>query len=289
MRARKVVLCALLLCSSAIISQTLLAGQSKIIWPVWDNNTPYPNTIFGMPEYSKDDPCHNFVRQYSAFAVYYDDKVLSPRWTAIKVTRYIVDENGKMKRPGTFKSDKLLKQKGYKVTKHGDYSNPLLKPKKWDRGHMVQFDDARGYGKQAGTDSFYTSNICPQLKTLNEKGWLTLEKTCSEFARDYKVVWVYTGPIFDANKAPFAKGRKIPAPIAFYKIVASPLDNNNVNVLAFRMPQESIPADVDISKYQVTVRDIEKETGIDFFSDLPDDVEERIETNKGTLWPDLPN
>jgi endonuclease G len=88
---------------------------------------------------------------------------------------------------------------------------------------------------------------------------------------------------------PFAKGRKIPAPIAFYKIVVSPLDSNNVNVLAFRMPQKPIPADVDVSKYLVTVRDIEKETGIDFFRQLPDDVEERIETNKANLWPDFPN
>jgi endonuclease G len=103
------------------------------------------------------------------------------------------------------------------------------------------------------------------------------------------VVWIYTGPIYDAKKAPFAKGRKIPAPIAFYKIVVSPLDSNNVNVLAFRMPQKPIPANVDISKYLVTVRDIEKETGLNFFRQLPDDLEEQIETNKANLWPDLPN
>ncbi len=55
------------------------------------------------------------------------------------------------------------------------------------------------------------------------------------------------------------------------------------------MPQEPIPADVDVSEYIVTVRDIEKETGLDFFCDLPDDLENQIETNKAVLWPDLPN
>lgn len=281
---RKVILYALFLCLLAPIS----ACESETAWPVWDNNTPSPHTVFGVPEYNANDPCHNIVRQYDAFTVYYDDEVLAPRWTAVKVTCYIVDENSKMKRPGSFKTDNILKQKGYKVTKHSDYNN-LFGQNKWDRGHMVQFDDARGYGKQAGLDSFYTSNICPQLKSLNGKGWLTLEKTCSEFARDYKVVWVYTGPVYDANKAPFEKGRKVPAPVAFYKIVASPLDNNNVNVLAFRMPQEPIPADVNVSTYIVPVRDIEKETGIDFFRDLPDKLEDQIETNKAALWPDLPN
>jgi DNA/RNA endonuclease G (NUC1) len=46
---------------------------------------------------------------------------------------------------------------------------------------------------------------------------------------------------------------------------------------------------VDISKYLVTVRDIENKTDIDFFSELPDDLGKRIETKKGKLWPDLPN
>lgn len=124
---------------------------------------------------------------------------------------------------------------------------------------MVQFDDARGYGEQAAKDSFYTSNICPQLSLFNQGSWLKLEQTCTEFARDYKVVWIYTGPIYGEHKPPFAKGRKIPSPIAFYKIVVSPGDSNSVDVLAFRLPHQNMPQDVDLSKYLVSVRDIENE------------------------------
>jgi len=155
---------------------------------------------------------------------------------------------------------------------------------------MVQFDDARGYGDQAGKDSFYTSNICPQLALLNQRGWLTLEEACTEFARDYDVAWIYTGPIYGEHKVPFAKGRKVPRPIAFYKIVVSPGENGQqVDVLAFRMTHEPIPRDVDLSEYLVSIREIEQETGLDFLHELPDDVENMVETSVWEIWPDLPN
>lgn len=90
-----------------------------------------------------------------------------PRWTPIKLTRQMADANSHLKRQKGFKIDQTLKQKGYRVTKHDDYKNPT-RVRRWDRGHMVQFDDARGYAEQAGKDSFYTSNICPQLSLLNQ-------------------------------------------------------------------------------------------------------------------------
>jgi endonuclease G len=265
-----------------------LGSALAIDWPAWDNNTPEPHIVFGVPTYVGHDPNHDTVRDYEAFTVYYDDTVLSPRWTAIKLTRSMVDKNSQMKRLKRFKTDTVLKDKGYQVTTHDDYSNPKG-VRKWDRGHMVSFDDARGYGQTAGEDSFYTTNICPQLSLLNEEGWLTLEKTCDEFARDYNVIWIYAGPIYGEQKVPFAEGRKIPKPIAFFKIVVTPGDNNEVRVLAFRIPHESLPANVDLSKYLVSVKDMKNETGLDFFYELPHDVENAVESTVGPMWPDLPN
>jgi endonuclease G len=152
---------------------------------------------------------------------------------------------------------------------------------------MIQFDDARGYGKKAAEESFYTSNVCPQLAQHNQRGWLTLEETCTEFARDYEVAWIYSGPIYGEHEAPFAPGRKVPRPIAFYKIVVSPGDDDQVDVLAFRMPHEPIARDADLSDYLVSVRDIEQETGLNSLHTLPDDVENEIETSVWEIWPDL--
>jgi endonuclease G len=279
-----------LFCSSVLFSpaSTAVAQATDVNWPTWDNDTPQPHTVFGKPIYNNHDPNHNIVREYGAFAVYYDDLVLSPRWTAIKLTHYMTDKNSHIKRPKKFKTDTFLKNKGYKVTGHKDYNNPTG-VRKWNRGHMIQFDDARGYGQQAAKDSFYTSNICPQLARHNQAGWLTLEKQCTEFARDYEVAWVYTGPIYGENKVPFAQGRKVPKPIAFYKIVVSPGDANNVDVLAFRMPHKPIPSDADLSDYLVSIDDIEELTGLDFLHELPGDIEDMVEEAVWEMWPDLAN
>jgi len=206
------------------------------------------------------------------------------------MTYRVADKNSHIDRLSRFKVDKTVKNKGYGTTNHDDYKNPTG-VRKWDRGHMVQFDDARGYGEQAAEDSFYTTNVCPQLSLLNRKGWLTLEQTCTEFARDYRVAWIYTGPIYGEHKQPFVEGRdpEIMCPIAFYKIVVSPGDTGGVDVLAFRMPHEPTPSDVDVSEYLVSIDDIESATGLDFLHALSDDLENMLESIVWDLWPDLPN
>jgi endonuclease G, mitochondrial len=253
----------------------------------WSRTEPEPQTIFGNPIYLKHDDKHNITRQYSAFTVYYDDIVFSPRWTAIKITKEIADKNDDIKRPKRFKVDPELKQKGYQTATHDDYKNPAG-TQQWSRGHMVQFDDARGYGQQAAEESFYTTNICPQLAALNGQGWLTLEKLCTEYARDYGVVWVYTGPIYTEIN-PFAPDRKIPAPTSFYKIAITPGDNRGIDVLAFIVPHKPLKSDADLSKFLTSIDDVEKQTGLDFLYDLPDDYENYLEKTTWQLWPDIEN
>ena len=55
------------------------------------------------------------------------------------------------------------------------------------------------------------------------------------------------------------------------------------------MPHKAIPRNVDVSEYLVSVRDIEDKTGLDFLHELPDDLENVLETTVWDLWPDLPD
>jgi endonuclease G len=251
----------------------------------WSKTQPQPSTIFGKPVYHKHDDTHNVIREYSAFTVYYDDGILSPRWTAIKVTKEIADKNKDIERLKRFKVDPEIKEKGYQTATHDDYKNPAGM-KIWARGHMVQFDDARGWGQQAADDSFFTANICPQLAALNGQGWLTLEKLCTEYARDYGVVWIYTGPIYNEIK-PFAPGRKIPVPDSFYKVVVSPGQDGGIDVLAFIMLHKPTKSDTDLSQFLTSIDKVETETGLDFLHELPDDYEDFLEKTVWKLWPDI--
>lgn len=265
-----------------------LLEATQVTWPPRNDNSPEPHTVFGVPVYEHNNPNHNLVRDYSGFTVYWDDEVLGPRWTAIKLTSEMVDAHPEVKRKSGFTRDDAIVEAGLRATVHKDYNNPPG-TRKWARGHIVQIDDARGWGELSGHESFFTSNIVPQLQAMNGKGWLSLEKRCSEFARDYEIAWIYCGPIYSSNPEPFAANRKVPAPIAFYKIVVSPGDNNSVDVMAFRMPHEEIESSVDLSTFLVSVDSIEEATHIDFLKDLPDSVENIIESVVWDMWPDLPN
>jgi DNA/RNA endonuclease G (NUC1) len=261
-------------------------GTTQVLWPERHDDSPEPHTIFGTPLYQNQDADHNLELKYSGFTVYWDDVVLGPRWTAIKLTGYMADAHGDVKRRSRFTLDKRIESSGLEGTKHKDYNN-LSGSRKWARGHIVQFDDARGWGPQSGRESFSTSNVVPQIQAHNGKRWLALEQLCTEFARDLGVVWIYSGPIYADSPRPFEAGRKVPAPIAFYKIAVSPSDDNLVNIQAFRMPHREIESDVPLSTFLVSVDAIEEATGIDFLPLLPDAIEENLESVVWGLWPDL--
>ncbi len=267
---------------------TSRAAPVDVNWPLWDNQTPEPHTIFGEPVYVNHDPRHNITRKYKAFSVYYDDRVLSARWTAIKLTPHVVGKNAVARRQGPLATDTVLAQMGYKVTSERDYTGPAMTGA-WSAGQMVSLGSASAYGARAARDSMYTSNICLQLSGYNSRTWARLDNLCMEFARDYRGVWIYTGPIYpDARKA-FAAAGVVPAPVAFYKIVVSPGEAGTVDVLGLRVPHWRVPADADLSRYLVSIRDIERETGLDFLHELPDELEGALESAIWDIWADVPN
>lgn len=274
--------------SGVSVEDNALLESTSVTWPARDDSQPEPHTVFGVPKYSGHEDGDNLLREYSGFSVYWDDVVLGPRWTSIKLTSSMIDAHGDVDRESRFSQDPVIKEKELESTTHNDYKN---KPgsRKWARGHIVQFDDARGWGALAGEESFYTTNIVPQIQAHNGKKWLDLEKRCSEFARDYGLVWVYCGPIYAKEPKPFILNRRIPAPVSMYKIVVSPGEDGSVDVLAFNMPHRVIGKSVELSSFLVSVDSIEEATGIDFLHELPDSIEAIIEGTVWEMWPDLPN
>lgn len=259
--------------------------SGPLAWPASNPFSPLPHAVFGEPVFAGHDALHNVTLRYGAFTVYYDDRMLGPRWAAIKLTSTIVDANSDFSRPSRFKTDNFLRDNGFSFTSHDDYNNSLEEPRNWDRGHMVQFDDVRGYGDDAGRDSMFTTNVCPQLHDFNAKGWLALEKRMTNFARDYGRVWLLIGPIYGEAPMPFAAGRRVLAPEAFYRIAVRETDVGSLAVVAFIMPHKPIPSAADLSQFLTSIDDIEQRTGLDFLSHLPDELEDSIEAIVFPIWP----
>lgn len=140
------------------------------------------------------------------------------------------------------------------------------------------------WDQQAMTESFYLSNMVPQVgKGMNQGIWKDMEEKVRQWALDRGELYIYTGPIY-ANAPPKTVGAgKVAVPTHIYKIVYDPV---RVEAIAFIMPNAKLKSS-DMPNYIVTIREVEEKTGLNFLSRLKLKIEEAVETVKAeAIWTD---
>ena len=143
----------------------------------------------------------------------------------------------------------------------------------YDRGHMCPSGDNK-WDKKAQEQSFLFTNICPQRHNLNTGAWNDVELQCRAWAKRYGDLYIVCGPVlYDQQHRTIGRNRVV-VPEAFFKVVLRK-QNNDYKAIGFLY--ENKGASRDMSRYVRSVDEIEKLTGLDFFSLLPDQDEERIE------------
>ena len=157
---------------------------------------------------------------------------------------------------------------------------------RYQRGHILGSAD-RLNSKEANGQTFYMSNIMPQLKAFNEQGiWWNLESflrstyDASTF-RDTLYV-VKGGTVSAGNYTMIGSNSQLVCPkfyymalLAFNKKYAK--TNGGYFAIAFWMEHKGNTDEVS-SKYVISIDELEKRTGIDFFCNLPDEVENAVES-----------
>jgi len=207
------------------------------------------------------------------FMLGYSDVRGNPLWVTYQLKT--VDKNAtKYKRPSQFKSDwRSLNQ----------VSSANYKGSGYDRGHMApNYAISRLYGKQAQLNSFLMSNISPQKPKLNQKLWQRLEEVEVNYFTQLKgKLWVVTGPVFDDDIQRLKSGWNVEIPDAFYKIYLLDRVSDIPLALAFLMPQ-SAKGSERLDDFLVSIDKIEKLTGLDFFNQLDDGLEAKLEASIGS-------
>jgi endonuclease G, mitochondrial len=153
----------------------------------------------------------------------------------------------------------------------------------YDRGHLApNYAIATRYGRRAQRETFLMSNIVPQRHALNAGAWARLEqRIATNYAGRFGEVWVIAGPIF--GEQPARLKRLVAVPEAFFMIVVDESEGR-VRALAFAMNQET-PEQLALAEALTTIDEIERRTGLDFLSVLPDDAEALLEGRKAArVW-----
>jgi endonuclease G len=145
----------------------------------------------------------------------------------------------------------------------------------YDKGHLCPAGDMK-FSKQAYDDTFYTSNISPQKPDFNAGVWNRLEQKVRYWADKYDGLFVVTGGVLEPNLNTIGK-EEVSVPNAFYKVLLRNTDGM-FRAIAFLVPHEN--SEQPLYSFVVSIDELEKRTGIDFFHQLPDDVEKKIEESK---------
>ena len=145
----------------------------------------------------------------------------------------------------------------------------------YDRGHMAPAGDMK-WSEQAMTESFYLSNICPQNHNLNGGDWKALEEHLRTMATQYEKVYIACGPIISAKPKTIGMYHKVAVPDAFFKVVLRK-KGDSWSAIGFMMPNQA--GHKSLNKYAMSVDDIEIITDMDFFYNLPDEIEEIVESS----------
>lgn len=201
---------------------------------------------YGLPSTQKDHP----VVCRLGYVLEHDPAAKIPNWVAwtIEPTQVI----GCAPRDDAFAADQSLPAD--KRADPKDYAGTG-----YDQGHLAPNADL-SYDAAAAKESFYMSNMSPQLPALNRGTWKNLESATRAWVHQTNHAHtVYAGNIFTTSSKTIGTD-KVVVPDVLFKIV---VDNKSLLSYAYLMPNKT-DIDADFGKYQVTVEQVEKASGIVF-------------------------
>lgn len=212
------------------------------------------------------------VIEHTGYRLVYDEENEVPLWVCYELTREEVSTLN-TERKDNFRPDPKIRTGSAELS---DY-----KGSGYDRGHMAPAADFR-WSDDAMSDTFYLSNMCPQVHSFNAGLWGDLEAAVRSIAYEDESIYVVTGPVL--TDGPYEKIGKnnVSVPKRFFKVI---LDYTEPEIKAIGFIMENKNSKEPLSYFAVSVDEVEDVTGLDFFPLLPDDEERLIESNADpSLW-----
>lgn len=217
----------------------------------------------------ESDPIEDYL-VYDGFLIQFDTLRKIPKYTIHRIDPIqLKDSNGvraSRNESPDFKIDPRIIQ--YSAVRSDYYQSG------YDRGHHVPAGDFV-YSQCLKNETFNYGNVSPQLKELNRYGWKYLEEAIRKKVLACNCeAFVITGTLFNETYNSIGKN-KVGVPDQLYKIAFYPRLGK---IYAFLMNNSSEEYRPPFSNYQLTVDQLEKETGCDFFERLTDEDETKLES-----------
>lgn len=211
------------------------------------------------------------VVRHTWYALGYAEDHEQAEWVAYELTRERLNENW-AERPNSFRPDPMVRTESATPR---DYSGSG-----YDKGHLCPAADM-AFNATAIDETFFMSNMSPQVAAFNGGIWRELEELTRDWARRFKKLYVVTGPVLTEQGKGQIGFSKVTVPAAYYKVLLAP---DQQRAIAFIMPNQL--SDRWVMDYACSIDQVEKQTGIDFFPQLLKGLGEELEASLDIdAWP----
>lgn len=185
-------------------------------------------------------------------------------WVQYKLTKREV-LNKACNRTDDFRTDPLISTGSAELEdyRHSGY----------DRGHLAPAANMH-FSRKTMSESFYLSNMSPQKPRFNRVIWRKLEKLVRNFAVNNEAVYVVTGPVLEKGIVKSIGKNQVGVPGKYYKVI---LDYQKPGYKAIGFLLLNKGSSRKLASFATSVDRIEEETELDFFSELPDSLENALE------------
>lgn len=206
----------------------------------------------------------NQVIQHTIYTLSYNENHEQADWVAYKLYKNSINDS--VKRKDDFRIDPKVATSSATLS---DY-----KRSGYDRGHLAPAK-AMSFSKETMSESFYMSNMSPQKPSFNRGIWKKLEEQVRSWIHISDSLYVVTGPVLD-NELGSIGANNVSVPRAYYKAILR-FKNSQIMGLGFLLDNEK--SSLPLSSFIASIDSIEVITGLDFYYQLKDSIENRVEEN----------
>ena len=203
----------------------------------------------------------NSIVYHDYYMLSYNEKYEQAEWVMYNLKKEHLTKDHR-KRPYFIEDHKV---------KSGSADWKNYKKSGYERGHLCPAGDRR-FSKYAYDETFYTSNISPQKGKFNGGVWNRLEQKVRWWCKKYNDLYIITGGVL-ADDLDEIGYENVAVPKAFYKVVFR-VEKEEVKVAAFLFPHKETQK--PLKEFLVSIDDLEKETGINFFYNKSEKFQQKI-------------
>ena len=234
------------------------------------------NLLLGNPSnaVSSIASMDNYLLVKPQYVLSYNSKTQTANWVSWQLNRSWI---GAADRQDNFRPDDSLPADWYKV-RPNDYSGSG-----YDRGHIAPSAD-RTRNKPDNSSTFLMTNMMPQVPEVNRGVWGDLEDYCRELVQQGKELHIVAGPV--GRKGSIGRKEKIAVPARIWKVIVVVNQQGlgmqgitaDTRTIAVMMPNDASVKGSGWKSFRVSVAKVEKETGLNFLSNVPPQIQQVIES-----------